>query len=149
MPKREKPSLKTILAIIEEHGSMQTEQLEQLVDLSKTAIYKACKVAVEEGYLVQRKVKETQGVGRKRCTFARTKKPYQSPAVSDKALQKRLYRQRMKELRKQLNAAVTPFRHWQDVLLFGACAIPAEPQIKAGRVYKQDMTVREDELEAA
>lgn len=149
MPTREKPSVTTILAIIEQHGSMQTEQLEQLVDLSKTAIYKACKNAVDQGYLVQRKVKETQGVGRKRCAFARTAKPYESPAVTDKAMQKRLYRQRMKELRQQLNAAVTPFRHWQDVLLFGACAIPVEPKIKAGRVYKADMEVTDDELEAA
>jgi hypothetical protein len=143
---REKPSLKTILDAMKPGASMDVEQLKKAVPLSESAIWNACKRAIDEGYLTHGSVKRKGCQGRKRNVYRRTDKPYISPIPSAKALRHREYRARDKEWASQ-SERVVPFRHWQDSLMFGAYPMPFEPKIGVGRIYRQSMSVNDDEEE--
>ncbi|TCG09332.1 hypothetical protein BZM27_05895 [Paraburkholderia steynii] len=149
MSNREKPSMKTVIEFIGKFGPLETDQLKLMLPMSETAIYKACKSGVDEGYLRVDRAKKKGVCGRRHCIYTRTDKPYIAPQVCHKTIINRIYRERMLTMDKVPDNRVVPFRHWMDSALFGSYPTPIEPQIKEGRIYRQPMNVRDDEELAA
>lgn len=148
MANREKPTMKVVLETIEQHGGqMQTEELKAaLPDTSETSIYRGCKDGIDEGYLVLKRVKRNSTVkGRMHCVYVRTTKLYEAPRLAAKTLRTRESKWRKKSLEEQ-SAEILPFRHWQDMLLFGAYGKPYKPVVTTGRIYSK---MREEDLEEA
>lgn len=148
MANREKPTIKTVIETIEQHGGqMQTAELKAaLGEMSETSIYRGCKDGIDEGYLTLQRVKRnSHETGRKQCVYVRTKKLYEAPKLAAKTLRTRDSKWRKKSLDEQ-SAEILPFRHWQDALLFGAYGKPYKPAAVTGRIYSK---MREDDLEEA
>lgn len=149
MKAREKPSMKTVIGLIEKFGQMDMEQLGKSLPMSPTAIYKSCKNAIDEGYLQVNREKKEGVCGRRHCVYVRTDKPYSPPRYSDKTLKNREYLKRQMNMDRIVSESVAPFRHWMDSALFGTCPPLDKPQIGTGRIYRQSMSTCDDELEAA
>ncbi|HEX8894436.1 MAG TPA: hypothetical protein VF783_13990 [Terriglobales bacterium] len=150
MSTRENPSMRLVIDLVEKHGSMRTGEMKEHLPLSETAIYRACVSGVKEGYLAKRQYKKPSCSGRKYHTYRRTKKPYAPRQALPKSIQNRVYRERAAWVVDEKEAAdVVPFRHWMDSALFGSYPKEFTPTITTGRVFRQSMTIVDDELEAA
>jgi hypothetical protein len=119
--------LKTVINFIDRNGPSTLAQLKGLLRISESAIYFACLKGQEEGYLTLEMEKKVGVRGRRHAVYHRTAKHYGHLAVAE----------------------ITPFRHPDDIALFGAYAKPFEPTMTTGRIYRQEMTVTDDELECA
>jgi predicted ArsR family transcriptional regulator len=73
------------------------------------------------------------------------RKPKALTSNERKALARNREQLAAKALEKEQSKRPEPFRHWQDVLLFGAYAKSFKPQIPVGRVYRQAMDIEETE----
>ena len=142
----EKPAMKTLISAIDKHGPATMDDLRKLLPMSDTVISRACKNGQDDGYLIRKLEKKAGACGRRHWTYQRTAKPYVAPQVSAKTMLNRMYLERAKE---REACVVTTLRHWQDVALFGQYPTPFESTITTGRVYRQLMTVTDDEMEAA
>ena len=142
----EKPAMKTLINAIDKNGPATMDDLRKLLPMSDTVISRACKNGQDDGYLIRKLVKRAGTCGRRHWTYQRTAKPYVAPQVSAKTLLNRAYLERVKQ--RAEGPVIEPFRHWQDVALFGEPK-PCESKAAQGRIYRQPMLVTDDELEAA
>lgn len=148
MTLREKPTMKLVIELIALSGPADVGFLLTKLSMSESVIYKACKQGVREGYLRERLIKTAGICGRRRIAYVRTKKKYGDPVFTEKALIRKQRLQREKEKVKAPSRSASPFRHWQDELLFGPYAKPFKPQFVLGRIFRQSMSIADDELEA-
>jgi predicted transcriptional regulator len=143
---REKPAMKKVINFIEKAGPVTIETLKRELPMSETVIYRACKNGQDEGYLTLKLEKKVGVTGRPHWTYTRTAKRYTPPAVTEKTIRNRVYKERAKE--RETFTSLGIFRHPQDIALFGE-ANPCEPKITRGRIYRQPMPTFDEELEAA
>ena len=109
-----------VLDAIEKHGPMTCEQLAQFVPLSVNAIYRNCKLAVEQKLLKMRRVKNGKATGRRLLKFYSAQSAFDRRA---KAEQARLAKaraeteERMRERERLLN--FKPFRDPLTAAFYG------------------------------
>jgi hypothetical protein len=114
-------SIRVICAALGKYGPMTVEQLRDFVRFSDDTIRKACSGGKKAGFLSATSEEGTTGSGRSKYVYARTKKPLPKLQITAKSQKRRERVEKLRAAEAERVRVAEPFRHWQDVALFGNC----------------------------
>lgn len=129
-------TLQTFCELIAQHGALSIGDLMMMADLHDSLTRNSVAYGVKLGYLVEGPKPERTGKGNRLKTYRLAKDAPKVAAVEKPTV--------------LIRSGFSPFRHPQDEAFFGpAPRIYSSKGQPEARVYKQEMSVTDDEMEAA